>query len=69
MTDSFLTPSKFSSHTERVRDRLIRANYCNYVMIKDLLLHYCILWFSAFECKKILRLDVFFLQSVRNLML
>jgi len=21
--------------------------------------HHCILWFSAFECKKILRLDVF----------
>jgi hypothetical protein len=32
-------------------------NYGNYVMIKDLLWHYCILWFSAFECKNILRLD------------
>ena len=28
-------------------------------MIKDLSLHCCILQFSAFECKKILRLDVF----------
>jgi hypothetical protein len=60
MTDSLSFPSKFSSYTKRVRDRLIRTNYGNYVMIKDLLWHYCFLWFSAFERKKILRLDVFF---------
>jgi hypothetical protein len=28
-------------------------------MIKDLPLHYCIPWFSAFGCKKILPLDAF----------
>jgi hypothetical protein len=60
MTNSFPTPSKLSSHTKGVHDRLIRMNCCNYVMIKDLSLHRCILWFSVFECKKILRLDAFF---------
>jgi hypothetical protein len=39
---------------------MIRADHCNYVMIKDLFMHYCILWFSVFERKKILCLDAFF---------
>jgi len=60
MTDSLSYSIYFSYYTKRVRDRLIRANYGNYVMIKDLLWRYCFLWFSVFECKKILRLDVFF---------
>jgi hypothetical protein len=38
---------------------MIRVNYCNHVMIKDLLLHCCILQRFSFEYKKILRLDVF----------
>ena len=45
---------------QSVHYRRIRVDCCSYVMIKDLLLHYCILWSSMFECKRILRLDAFF---------
>jgi hypothetical protein len=51
MKDSFLTPPGFHL-AERVRKRSIRVNYCNDVMIKDLLLHFCILLFLRLNVRR-----------------